>query len=56
MVPSRKALALSGVREDLEDRFVVTVMDEGDTVRIIGSPVIIKDVNNYLCRQGINVP
>ena len=48
--------ALAGIRGDLLDEFVVSIFDEGDAVRIVGSPVVIREVSDYLCRQGINVP
>ncbi len=48
--------AISDIREDLESEFAVTVFEECETVRIIGSPVEIKDVNTYLTRHGISVP
>ena len=47
--------ALEGIREDLEDRFVVTVCREDERVRIIGSPVEIKDASEFLARNGIAV-
>ena len=46
---------VEGLRVDLEAEFAVTVHDEGATVRIIGSPVVIKEVSEYLVRQGISV-
>jgi hypothetical protein len=48
--------SLDGVRDTLEAEFTVTVYDEGDTARIIGSPVVIKQVSEYLLRQGISLP
>jgi hypothetical protein len=47
--------ALEGIRDDLEDRFVVTVCPEGKRVRIIGSPVEIKDASEFLARNGVTV-
>ena len=44
--------ALEGLREELESRFVVTVRSEQRSIRIIGSPVEIKDVSNFLTRNG----
>jgi hypothetical protein len=44
--------ALDAVREDLESEFTVTVLD-GDPARIIGSPVEIKSVNEFLVRHGV---
>ncbi|MDH5021278.1 VNG_1110C family protein [Halobacterium rubrum] len=43
---------------DLEDEFMVSVFqpDDSDIVRIIGSPVVIKDVSEFLTRQGIHLP
>ena len=48
--------ALAGIREDLTEEYVVSIFDEEDAVRIVGSPVVIREVSDYLCRQGINVP
>lgn len=47
--------AIAGLRDELEDRFVVTVRREGERVRIIASPVVIKDVNEFLARNGVAV-
>jgi hypothetical protein len=47
--------ALSGLRADLEDQFVVTVRHEESQVRIIGSPTEIKSVNDFLARNGVTV-
>ncbi len=47
--------ALEGIGSDLEERFVVTVCREDGRVRIIGSPVEIKDVSEFLARNGIHV-
>ncbi|PSP64076.1 hypothetical protein BRC77_05015 [Halobacteriales archaeon QH_8_64_26] len=49
---------LESVREDLEARFTLT-LDEGEAgeeVRIIASPTVIKEVNRFLARQGVNLP
>jgi hypothetical protein len=50
--------ALDGLREDLEEQFVVTIFepDDRDVVRIIGSPVVIKEVSSFLTRHGIHLP
>lgn len=47
--------SLSGLRGDLEERFTVTVRREDQQVRIIGSPVEIKSVSDFLARNGIAV-
>ncbi len=47
--------SLSGLRGELEERFTVTVRTEDGEVRIIGSPVEIKSVSNYLARNGITI-
>lgn len=47
--------ALAGIRDELEERFTVTVRQEDSRVRIIGSPSEIKDVNNFLARNGVNI-
>jgi hypothetical protein len=46
---------LAGLREDLEDRFVVTVFREDERVRIIGSPVEIKGASEFLARNGVAI-
>lgn len=48
--------SIEGLREELEDEFTVTVFDHEDVTRIIGSPVVIKEVTQFLGRQGVNVP
>jgi hypothetical protein len=48
--------ALDDLRGDLESEFTVTVFSTGDHCRIIGSPVEIKAVSDYLARHGISVP
>jgi hypothetical protein len=47
--------ALSGLRTDVEDRFVVTIRQEDSGVRIIGSPTEIKSVSDFLARNGVTV-
>ena len=47
---------LDGLRHDLESEFTVTVHDEGCTARIIGSPSVIKEVSDFLVRQGVSLP
>lgn len=48
--------ALQGIREQLEAEFTVTVFCQERHCRIIGSPVEIKAVNDYLTRQGVTLP
>lgn len=48
--------ALQRIEDDLERKFAVTLFEECDIVRIIGSPVEIKDVSSYLSRQGVALP
>ncbi|WP_324757241.1 VNG_1110C family protein [Haloarcula sp. GH36] len=45
--------ALDGVREELEQQFTLTVREEGNQVRIIGSPVEIKDAGDFLAMNGV---
>ncbi|CCQ36139.1 uncharacterized protein Nmlp_1954 [Natronomonas moolapensis 8.8.11] len=45
-----------GLHRDLESEFPVTVTDEEATARIIGSPLAIKDVSQYLARHGVAIP
>lgn len=54
---------LDGIRNDLESEFVVTVVSlngqsppDEEYVRIIGSPVVIKDVSDFLARHGVSLP
>lgn len=47
---------LEGVQGDLESEFMVTVHDEGCVARIIGSPVVIKEVSEYLVHRGVSLP
>ncbi|WP_410765270.1 hypothetical protein [Haloferax sp. DFSO60] len=48
---------LDPIREELEAEFTVTVFPHGDGMcRIIGSPVVIRAVNDFLARHGISVP
>lgn len=49
------ATALEGIREELEQKFTLTVREEGPQVRIIGSPVEIKEASNFLAMNGINL-
>ena len=47
--------AMDGFDGALEERFTVTVREEDSRVRIIGSPVEIKDVSDFLARNGVTV-
>ena len=49
---------LEGLEADLEEEFVVSVFEpeDADVVRIIGSPVVIKEVSDFLARQGVHLP
>jgi hypothetical protein len=47
--------ALEGLREDLEERFTLTIRTEGRRVRIIGSPVEIKGASDFLARNGVSL-
>jgi len=49
------AEALDGIRGDLDDQFTLTIRQEDEQVRIIGSPVEIKDASEFLTRNGIAV-
>jgi hypothetical protein len=56
-----RAAELDGLRAELESEFVVTIVSldvdgDQDYVRIIGSPVVIKDVSDFLTRHGVSVP
>lgn len=47
---------LDGIVDDLEAEFTVTIRDEGQSARIIGSPLVIKEVTDYLARRGVSTP
>jgi len=46
---------LAAIETDLEEEFMVSVRDEENHVRIIGSPVVIKSVCDFLARNGVAV-
>jgi hypothetical protein len=46
---------LDPVREDLEAEFMVTVIDGDAGCRIVGSPVVIKQVGEWLSRRGLRL-
>ncbi len=48
--------ALSGLEAGLDDACTVTVFEEGEHCRIIGSPVEIKRAGEFLARNGIALP
>lgn len=45
--------SLDGIRDRMETEFTVTVFSRGERCRIIGSPVVIKDVSEFLVRHGV---
>ena len=49
---------LEGLDTDLEAEFVVSVFEpeDAEVVRVIGSPVVIKEVSDFLARQGVHLP
>ncbi|WP_049936869.1 VNG_1110C family protein [Haloplanus natans] len=48
--------SLDGIRGDIESEFAVSVFTTGEGMcRIVGSPVEIKDVGQFLARHGVNV-
>ncbi|WP_327051699.1 VNG_1110C family protein [Halomicrococcus gelatinilyticus] len=48
---------LEGVREELERNFTVSIVHvDEDTLRIVGSPVEIKDASEFLGRRGVSIP
>ncbi|WP_439026658.1 VNG_1110C family protein [Haloarchaeobius sp. DT45] len=48
--------ALTGVRQDLDEEFVLTILEEGEYYRLVGSPVEIKRASKFLARHGISMP
>lgn len=47
---------LDGLQSEIEAEFTVTIHDDGPTARIIGSPVVIKEVGEFLARNGVSLP
>ncbi len=48
--------AVDGLREELTEEFTVTLHERDGYLYIIASPVVIKEVGDYLARQGVSVP
>ncbi|PSQ12870.1 hypothetical protein BRC99_04730 [Halobacteriales archaeon QS_7_69_60] len=47
---------LEGLATDVESEFAVTVHHEDDAARIIGSPVVIKELGDHLAKNGVSLP
>lgn len=47
--------ALDEVRHEVQARFTVTVQELDDTARIIASPVVIKELTDFLVQRGVPV-
>ncbi|AAG19502.1 MULTISPECIES: hypothetical protein [Halobacterium] len=49
---------LEDIEVDLEAEFMVSVFrpTDAEIVRIIGSPVVIKEVTEFLTRHGVHMP
>ena len=47
---------LGGYRDELKQQFMITIVDEQDTTRLIGSPVVIPEVRDWLVAHGIVAP
>lgn len=55
------ASELDGLRDQLQAEYTVTIVGldtdfEDDYVKIIGSPVVIKNVSDFLARHGVSLP
>jgi len=48
--------ALDDLEDELTEQFTVTVFEQDDVVRIIGSPVEIRDASDFLARHGVALP
>ncbi len=46
---------LEGLESEVAERFEITVHRTDCRVRLIGSPVVIKQVGNFLARRGVTV-
>jgi hypothetical protein len=44
---------VAGYREDLEQQFMITIVEENGTLRLIGSPAVIPQVHGWLIEHGI---
>ncbi|GAA0254232.1 hypothetical protein ACFFQF_17530 [Haladaptatus pallidirubidus] len=42
--------------DELERQFMITVVGEQDTIRLIGSPVVISEVRDWLISKDIIAP
>jgi hypothetical protein len=49
------ATALDGLRDELAERFELTILRDEAEIRIIGSPVEIKQASQFLARNGVSV-
>ncbi|ESS04850.1 MAG: hypothetical protein A07HR67_00198 [uncultured archaeon A07HR67] len=47
--------ALDGLRERLDARFTLTIVEADGCCRIVGSPAEIKDASAYLSRNGVSI-
>jgi len=47
---------LDGIEADLEERFVVSVLERDEVVRVVGSPIEIRKASEFLARQGLSIP
>lgn len=47
--------SLEDIREQLERKFTITVFPRDGICMIIGSPVEIKAVNDFLTRHGVSI-
>ncbi|NHN41076.1 hypothetical protein G9C85_05425 [Halorubellus sp. JP-L1] len=47
---------LADLEADVEDRFMVSIAPVDDErCRLVGSPVVIKDVSDFLARNGVAI-
>ncbi|WP_435160482.1 VNG_1110C family protein [Halorubrum sp. SY-15] len=49
------AHALNGLRDALEARCTVTIVEDGSHRRIVGSPTAIKTASAFLTRHGVSI-
>lgn len=47
---------LDGYRDELECQFMITMVDEQDMTRLVGSPVVIPEVRDWLVSKEIVAP
>jgi len=56
VLPTDDLDGTAGLKDGLQEEFMLTIYEEEGYYRIIGSPVEIKEASKYLSRHGISLP